>query len=417
MKLGILLLVVAIVLGGLIGTLVVRDAGYVLISYGDMALETSLWFALILLAVIYLAIRLLMWIFSRTLSSTGRLGSWMRQRKASKAQQQTVRGLLLMAEGQWAEARKILVSSAKEVRTPLINYLSAARAAHELGDTDGRDELLRHAHESTPGSKFAVGLTQAELQQSAAQWEQSLATLLQLQSTAPKHPQVLSMLCSVYQQLEDWQALIELLPEVRRRKIYSEAAFEALQQTAWQKRLCQAGNSADTVWSALPKDLKRRPQLAAAYASALVESGESGTSETTSRREVAESVVRTALQQHWDDDLVVLYGQLIGADPGRQLVVAEGWLKERPNDPKLLLSLGRISLMNDEWAKAREYFETSLRLQRSREVYGELGRLCVALGESERGGEYLAHAIVGLPDLPMPVRSGEPGSAQRGAQA
>ena len=84
-------------------------------------------------------------------------------------------------------------------------------------------------------------------------------------------------------------------------------------------------------------------------------------------------------------------------------MAAEGWLKERPNDPRLLLTLGRISLMNEAWSKAREYFETSLRLARSREVYGELGRLCVALGESERGGEYLARATVDLPSLPLPV--------------
>lgn len=400
MKLGLLLLVVAIVLGGLIGTLVVRDPGYVLISYGDMALETSLWFALILLGAAYLGIRILMWVFSRTLSSTGRFGSWMRQRKASKAQKQTVRGLLLMAEGQWAEARKILVSAAREVHTPLINYLSAARAAHELGDTDGRDELLRQAHQSTPGSRLAVGLTQAELQQSAAQWEQSLATLLQLQSAAPKHPQVLSMLCAVYQQLEDWQALIELLPEVRRRKIFTDADFGKLQRTAWENRLRQAGGGAEAIWSALPKDLRRHPELVTAYAWALVGAQDS----TGTQKDAAEGAIRSALQQNWDDALVLLYGQVTSADPGRQLVVAEGWLKERPNDPKLLLTLGRICLMNSEWAKAREYFETSLRLQRSTDVYGELGRLCVALGDSERGGEYLAHATVGLPELPMPVK-------------
>ena len=49
MKSGLLLLAIAIVLGGLVGMLVVQDPGYVLVSYADMALETSLWFALMLL--------------------------------------------------------------------------------------------------------------------------------------------------------------------------------------------------------------------------------------------------------------------------------------------------------------------------------------------------------------------------------
>lgn len=395
MKLGLLLVAVAVVLGGLVGTLVVRDPGYVLISYGDMAVETSLWFALIVLAVLYLSVRLILWILARSGQSTGRFGSWLKTRKIRQARQQTVQGLLLMAEGQWSDARKILVASAREVGTPLINYLSAARAAHEMGDAAGRDELLRRAHESTPGSRFAVGLTQAELQMDGGQWEQSLATLLQLKSNAPKHPQVLSMLCQAYRQLADWQALIELLPEVKKRRIYDDQTFDALQRDAWTERLKQAGADAATVWERLPKELKRQNDLVAAYASALMSGGAA---------ETAEAALRGALQQGWSDDLVALYGQIVGPDPSRQMLTAESWLKERPNDAKLLLALGRISLMNGEWAKAREYFEASLRLQRSSEVYGELGRLCVALGDSDRGGEYLVQATEGLPALPQPER-------------
>lgn len=394
MKLGLLLLVVAVVLGGLIGTLVVRDPGYVLISYGDRALETSLWFALALLAALYLSIRFLIWLISRTTSSTGRFGNWLRRRKGRQARQQTVQGLLLMAEGQWANARKVLVSSAREVGTPLINYLSAARAAHELGDAEGRDELLRLAHESTPGSRFAVGLTQAELQKNAAQWEQSLATLLQLKSTSPRHPQVLLMLAEVYEQLADWQALIELLPELKKRKVLVDAEFNTLAERAWVLRLGQG--SAPDLWNDVPKDLKKTPAVLAAHARALAAAGDSAGAETA---------LRSALRDLWDPTLIGLYGEITGAEPERQLLAAEGWLKERPNDPDLLLALGRICLMNGEWAKAREYFETSLRLQRSPEIYGELGRLCVSLGDAERGGEYLAHATVGLPDLPMPKRA------------
>lgn len=397
MKLGLLLALLAVVLGGLIGTLVVRDPGYVLLSYGDMAFETSLWFALVLLALAYLLLRFLIWLFARTMASTGRFGSWLKRRKATKAQKQTVQGLLLMSEGQWAEARKVLTAAAREVNTPLINYLTAARAAHELGDAEGRDELLRSAHESTPGSKFAVGLTQAELQKNAAQWEQSLATLLQLKSSSPRHPQVLTMLTEVYEQLSDWQALIELLPEVKKRKIFPDETFDVLQRRAWSARLAQAGAEADVVWGDVPKDLKRTPALVAAYARSLLESGAGA-----GAADQAEAAVRIALQQTWDDELVLLYGLAAGADPDRQLVVAEGWLKEKPNDPKLLLTLGRICLMNQAWPKAREYFEASLRLQRTPEVYGELGRLCVAMGDAERGSEYLSHATVALPALPLP---------------
>ncbi len=396
MKGGLLLILVAVVLGGLVGTLVVRDPGYVLISYGDMAVETSIWFALILLAATYLLVRLVLVLLSRSRAGSGRFGAWLRQRRSRNARQQTVRGLLLMAEGQWAEARKVLVAAASEVGTPLINYLSAARAAHELGDVEGRDELLREAHQSTPGSRFAVGLTQAELQLAGSQWEQCLATLLELKSSAPRHPQVLRMLAEVYQRLEDWQALIELLGELKRLRIYPDPAFDALQLKAWCRRFDQPGTEPALVLERVPKELRREPALVSAAADALIAAADP---------DAAEALVRQTLQHVWSDALLDLYGRITSGDPQRQLMVAESWVKERPNDARLLLALGRISLMNGAWAKAREYLEASLRLARSTEVYGELGRLCVALGDVERGAEYLSRSTVALPELPLPLEA------------
>ena len=50
-------LVIALVVGGAVGTLMSRDPGYVLVSYADMSLETSLWFALLALIVGYFLLR------------------------------------------------------------------------------------------------------------------------------------------------------------------------------------------------------------------------------------------------------------------------------------------------------------------------------------------------------------------------
>ncbi|MDH3643227.1 MAG: heme biosynthesis protein HemY [Gammaproteobacteria bacterium] len=395
MKMGLLIVGVALVLGGLVGTLVVRDPGYVLIAYDQMALETSLWFAVLLLVAAYFVIRAIVFLFVRFAAGRGNLGAWNRERRFKNARSQRVQGLLLMAEGDWAEARRLLVNSASRVTSPLINYLSAARAAHELGDADGRDELLRQAHESTPGARFAVGLTQAQLQMSAQQWEQCLATLLQLKSESPRHPQVLSMLASCYEELQDWQALIDLLPAMKKSKVLAAPAMTDLQQRAWSSMLLSAGVDPGEIWKQVPKDLKRNGALVESYARMLVGAG---------KGPQAEPVVRSALAQDWQVELVGLYGEIISDDVERQLVVAEGWLKARPNDAALLLTLGRICLMNHLWAKAREYLEASLRMRRAPEVYGELGRLCSALGDAERGNEYLGQSLPMLPDLPMPDR-------------
>lgn len=396
MKSGLLLVAVALLLGGLVGTLVVRDPGYVLIAYADSAIETSLWFSIVVLVTGYFALRLAVWTFSRTAKSGGKVGKWLRRRKGQTAREQTVQGLLQMAQGDWSQARKLLTASASKVESPLINYLSAARAAHEMGDIEGRDTLLREAHQSTPGSRFAVGLTQAELQSAAGQWEQCLATLLRLREQAPRHPLVLKMLIECYERLGDRQAMLELLPDALKAKALGEEELKQRSLTGWRARLSE-DEAPEQVWAMIPKELKKQPGLVAAFARAvsLTEGGD---------RKLALAELKSALQHSWDSELVTLYGAIKGEKPRDQLAAAESWLKQHPDDAALLLALGRISLMNEEWDKAREYLETSLRLEASPAVYSELGRLCSATGDVERGNEYLLLSAAEVPELPLPVR-------------
>lgn len=402
MKSGLLLLGIALLLGGLVGTLVVLDPGYVLISYADVAVETSLWFALVALLGIYCVVRLLSFVFFRAARSGGKVGSWLRGRKGRSARVQTQQGLLLMMQGEWAQARKLLSSAASRVEAPLLNYLSAARAAQELGDLDGRDQLLREAAAAAPDAKLTIGLTQAELQQSASQWEQCLATLLRLRKEAPRHQLALRMLAQCYQSLGDWQALIEMLPEAKKQKVFTEAEYQQLLIESWIHRFDNTSNSPEQIWEAVPKDLKRDARVVSAYCAAEKNHGDVGR---------ALPILRAAIRQEWSGELVQVFGELRGEDPKEQLVVAESWLKERPNDADLLLALGRISMMNEEWAKAREYLEASLRLARSPQVYAELGRLCSAMGDMDRGNEYLLMSQPALPDLPLPSRDVVSGSA------
>ena len=119
-------------------------------------------------------------------------------------------------------------------------------------------------------------------------------------------------------------------------------------------------------------------------------------------------MLRTQLQKNWDADLVRLYGTVKGEDAHKQLIVAERWLQERPNDADLLLTLGRLSLMNELWGKAREYFTASIRITPDAESYGELGRLLAHLGESQQSYDSfhqgLMLSINGLPALPQPAK-------------
>lgn len=62
-------------------------------------------------------------------------------------------------------------------------------------------------------------------------------------------------------------------------------------------------------------------------------------------------------------------------------------------------------MRNELWGKAKEYFETSLRLRRSREALAELSRLNAHMGEEEASIQLMMQGLAqdnGLPELPMP---------------
>lgn len=391
MALGIAL-IAAIVLGGLLGMWIIRDAGYVMISYGQTAVETSLWVAIAALILIYLVIRGLAYIIRATLSSQAHVVRWRSSRKLNSARQETVRGMLFMAEGRWQEAKKALLNAVPQVETPLINYLQAARSAHELGEADERDQLLKLAHESTPGAKFAATLTQAEFQMVDGRYEQALAGLLTLRKRVPKHKTVLAMLGRCYEELGDWQALHELLPELADRKAVSDEEIRRWSRQVWEF-LMGGTESVNGLWKKMPKSLKEDETLLLYWVDTLVEND---------RVDDAVELMQLILDHIWIAEVVSRYGQLQSTDVARQLIHAQGWAKSRPSDPELLITLGRLSMMAKEFGKAREYFDASLRLSPSPAVYAELGRLCVAMGDERRGRDYLLQSLSYLPKLPLP---------------
>ena len=90
-----------------------------------------------------------------------------------------------------------------------------------------------------------------------------------------------------------------------------------------------------------------------------------------------------------------------------QLSNAESWLPQHATDPQLFLCLGRLSARESLWGKARDYFESCYKLERSPEVCAELGRLLDALGEPKVAAAYFREGLKlqehGLPQLPMPL--------------
>ncbi|MDQ2076939.1 heme biosynthesis HemY N-terminal domain-containing protein [Marinimicrobium sp. ABcell2] len=407
MKRTLLLVLAAMLLGGLTLAAVRADSGYILIALGNTSVEMSFWFGVLLLVIALALLLLVVRLVRGTMNISRRLSQGMMS--SARAQRRTTSGLIDFIEGNWKQAQRKLLRAAKRTETPLINYLAAARCAYEAGDRKTALELLHKAEQSSPNSDLAVALTQARMQLVSKRYEQCLATLERVRRKAPQHPVILDLLRQVYVALEDWDSLQEILPSLRAYGSESPVELDRLTfqlhlallrrsgHKARQKTSDEALKLLHKTWDHVPNNLKREPEIVLCYAQQLIDN---------QLHEEAEALVRKTLEKHWDRDLVRLYGLIAGPDSRKQLVAAESWLKKRPGDALLLLSLGRLSLRNELWGRAKDYFQTSLGLQPLPETCAELARLLAHLGEHQKSTEFYQKGLLmtthNLPALPQP---------------
>ena len=376
--------VLAGILAVLIGTVLLalaarHDPGYVLITRGDWTVETTLTLFMVATALLFIALYAAIRLTVRFVQVPRRMHAWRTRRRALKARKSTQRGLIELAEGHWARAERDLTHYADDGDAPLLNYLAAARAAQKQGADKRRDHYLSLAHQSMPEAELAVGLTQAEVQLSHGQLEQALATLMHLRRVAPKNAHVLYLLKRLYERLNSWGDLQELLPALRKAKVVGEKELDQLEHRVHRELLAIAGGSGHVerlreTWVRMPKRLRDDPDLLSDYVRRLSQ---------LDRGQEAERLLRDALKRQWEPRLVRLYGELESADAAQQLRYAEGWLRGRERHPDLLLTLGRLAIRNQLWGKARGYLEASIGGEPRAETYRELGELLEQTGETE----------------------------------
>ncbi len=348
-----------------------EDPGYALLSHGNWSIEGTLVLLISVLTVLISAILLSIHFLLKTIKFPGKISHWNQNRKTANAIKNCNKGYIELAEGNWQEAEKHLRKSAHGSGMPILNYLAAARAAQEGGSQNRRDDYLLRAHKSDPQADVAIGLTQAELQLKDGQAEQALATLMHLRSVAPKHKQVLKLLFQVYQQLNSWQDIEILLPELRKSNIFDYQELAHYEQTLSKHLMQQAVQNRNhgelkAIWKRLSKTTRSDVDMLQFYSHLLL---------LINEQQEALELIKEGIKHHWDAQLILLYGQVQEQDAAKQLKTAESWLSDNGPSAELLLTLGRLSIYNQLWGKARDYINQSIQTCPSTEAYQQLGSL------------------------------------------
>lgn len=371
-----LIFIVALIVSALAANFLLQDPGSVVITFRGKIIEMSVF----VLGVMIVLLLFSFWLGAKLLHAPRKLGEAAGRYRSGRAGQRLTRGVIEVAEGNFAKGERLLARAAGVSEAPLLNYLQAARAAHLLGQDERRDSWLKQAYENLPGAANAVLLTQAELQLDRQQFEQALATLRKIEENAPNHSHALMLLGRLYFRLEDWQHLSDLLPKLKKHGRLDPATLEEWSIRVHREQLESAaeGTKLLEAWKNVPKDLKQNIDVLETWYSGLIRTGSN---------EKAEKELATELKRSWRAPLVRLYGVVEGKDSAQQLKRAEGWLKNHSEDADLLLAAARLCLRLELWGKARSYLETVIAISPTPDAYQEYGRLLNQLGEGEAAAE------------------------------
>jgi len=378
-----LLWLLAILVLAVMLSLAVRSGnGYALIVLPPWRAEISLnllvALAVVGLAAAYALVRLAALIFMLP----SRVRAFQAHRRGEKGRTALLQAIGALFEGRFGRAEK-LASEAHGLGTvPGLSDLVAARAAQRLRDFNRRDRWLDSAKRDDGEWRSARLMTAGELLLEERRFAEARTALRELQESGPRHVATLLLLLRAEQGLGNWEEVLKIARVLGKHDAMPPEALEGIRVSAHLALL--SGESHDSqrlarYWNEVPQAERIQPKTAAAAARAFARVGDA---------RMTRRVIEKALEQHWDGDLVLLYGETASSDALERLERAEAWLREQPGDSELLLTLGRLCLQRGLWGKAQSYLEASLSARPSPAVHVALANLFDRVGRVDEANRH-----------------------------
>ncbi|MBA3661414.1 MAG: hypothetical protein H0W64_06780 [Gammaproteobacteria bacterium] len=384
-----------------LGIEIMRHPGFLLLVYQPWMIQMPIWFALLATLIIFITFYLVINSFDQLQFTWFRMKNWLRHRREHQLLSKTQQGFSALIESRYKQAEQLLVGSVDQTLEPLINYLSAAKAAHAQAAFERRDQYIQKAYEMAPSETFAIGLTQAELEFSQNQSEHALATLTHLRQKNARHPGVLKLLKKIYVHLGDWQHLLLILPDLRKAKLLTDEETQLFEKNIYCEMLNAAqftdANAAKLMWDTVPKHLRKNPAVITSYLQQLVRFPEA--------HQQVEDLIRKVLKTHYQSELVLLYGDLNFTQLNRELITLGHWSKQYGMRPEILLTLGKLCVKLKLWGKARDYFEKCLSLGPNPAASLAYGELMEALNDREQALQIYRTSLENLLQPAIVVKS------------
>jgi HemY protein len=383
------------------------NPGNVTLFYPPNRVDMSLNLFVVVLALLFLFVYLLARAVSATLNMPQRVAAYRlrkREREANKGLRDALKALF---EGRFGHAEKAAMKAAELPENAGLAALIGARAAHRMREPARRDAWLAGVtHDNA--LKTARLMTVTELLVDDHQPEAALEAVAELNATGQRHIHALQWSMKAQQQARNWPEVLRLVRVLDKRKALHPALSKRLREMSYESLLGEGAHDAESlrrVWSQVPAEERFQPAIAARAAAAFNARG---------LHDEARAIAEDSLRNNWDERVLRAWRDAAG-QPGSPALLAqiercEHWLRSRPNDAELALTLGSLCLQQKLWGKAQRYLEQALSdmpdTAMAREAHLKLAQMHEALGQDELAAvHYRLCALTGATG-PMPAARG-----------
>ena len=365
------------------------NPGNVVLFYPPHRIDLSLNLFVVLAALLFVIIYVLVRAISATVSMPKRVAAY-RQRKRERDGNKGLRDALkALFEGRFGHAEKAAARAAELPENAGLAALIGARAAHRMRQGPRRDRWLAGIANDN-AMKSARLMTITELLVDDHQPEAALEAVAELNASGTRHIHALQWSMKAHQQAKNWPEVLRLVRSLDKHKALHPALSARLRELAYEAMLSDPTHDAEAilrVWNTIPMVDRLKPYVACRAAAALNARG---------LHDEARMAAEESLKADWDDRVVRAYrdsaSQAGSPSLLAQIEACEAWMRERPTDAELALTLGSLCLKQKLWGKAQLYLEQALsdatEGRMVREAHLKLAQLHEALGQAEQAASH-----------------------------
>ncbi len=333
------------------------NPGNVVLFYPPYRVDLSLNLFIVLVLVVFLLLGLLFYTVTVTQQMPERVASYRRAKSERDGNKALRDALKAFFEGRFGHAEKAAMRAAELPDNAPLAALIGARAAHNMSQSERRDGWLASL-EGNQQYKVARLVSTTELLVDAHQSKLALQAVKELNANGTRHIHVLRWALKANQQAKQWGEVLRLVKALDKHRSLHPALSMRLRELAYKDLLTEQAQDPESIrrlWYGIPAEDRVKPFVAALAARAMLAQG---------LQEEARTLLEKALQEEWDDRLIIAYRETAAKEGSaallNQIERCEAWSVAHPADPELALTMGVLCLQQKLWGKAERNLEQVL---------------------------------------------------------